>query len=137
MPDEIRVQQIALDQNALARRVIDRFRGSRNAYVDFGAAGPVATQIVTLPAEATRIRVIAIVIHTDTVGEIDFYDAAAGGVVKTTFPTIEVAANSNVILNIDQLGGGLILTTGLRALPTAATFEVWVSYLYEKDVPED
>lgn len=133
MAEELTVINKALDQQGLVRRQIDRFRGSRNAYLDFGAGNP-QTVIYTNPAEATRTRVIAIYIHSDNAGEINFFDGNPG---TKVFPTIEVAANTNVSLDIEDLGGGIVIATSLSADPTTNEFEVFVSYLYEKDVPED
>ena len=120
----------ALDQTGEFRSTIDRYRGSRNAYLNFGAANAIQTIYVN-PTNSLRTRVIAILAHSSDAAAQRF-DISDGGAVKN-FPTIEIPLTANVILDIEDLGGGLVIATDLRVDPTANELEFWCCYLTEWD----
>jgi len=128
MVDTIYTRPQAYDREGIFRSIVDRFRGARTAYLNFGAANAIQT-IYTNPAGSIRTRIIAIIAHSSDAGAQTF-DISDGNAVKM-FPTVAIAATANVFLDIEALGGGIIITTDLRVDPSANELEIWVSYLTE------
>lgn len=126
--EAVQVQTLVYDFANKLRLKSSTIRGTQHAFLDFGGAAAVQT-IFTVPVGAARCRIIAFELNNIN-GETGLLmtDVAA-----QVFPTIDVAANTQFNRSLDQLGGGIIVTTNLRVTPSANNCTFWCSYIVEYD----
>lgn len=118
-------QKIAYDALGNLRGETDKYRGTLNAYNDFGAGVVAFTLLV--PAGAARIRVVAISAYSALANTFTVMDAAVAN-----YPTQDFSGN--LALGYNELGGGLIFTTSMVITPTANNLQFWASYQVEYDL---